>query len=47
MLCTEMRPTAHRILQKLVKDGKLRNVATSHNPVYMPANGHYASVAEK
>ena len=47
ILCTQMRSTAHRILQKLVENGKLRNVATAHNPVYMPANGHYVSVAEK
>lgn len=47
ILCTQMRSTAHRILQKLVENGKLRNVATAHNPVYMPAKGHYASVAEK
>ena len=47
ILCTQMRSTAHRILQKLVENGKLRNVATAHNPVYMPANGHYASVADK
>ena len=47
ILCTQMRSTAHRILQKLVVNGKLRNVATAHNPVYMPAKGHYASVAEK
>lgn len=41
MLCMQVKSTAHRILQKLVKDGKLRNVATQHNPVYMRANGHY------
>ena len=46
-LCTQLKSTAHRILQKLVKDGKLRNVATPHSPVYMPANGYYTSVAEK
>lgn len=46
ILCSQVKSTAHRILQKLVEDGKLRNVATAHNPVYMPANGHYRSVAE-
>jgi len=46
VLCTQVKSTAHRILLKLVKDGKLRNVATSHNPVYMPDNGHYKYVAE-
>ena len=46
ILCSQVKSTAHRILQKLVEDGKLRNVATTHNPVYMPANGHYRSVTE-
>lgn len=46
ILCSQVKSTAHRILQKLVEDGKLRNVATAHNPVYMPANGHYRSVTE-
>ena len=46
VLCTQVKSTAHRILLKRVKDGKLRNVATSHNPVYMPDNGHYKYVAE-
>ena len=46
ILCTQMKSTAHRILRKLVEDGKLRNVSTKHNPVYMPANGHYDGVAE-
>lgn len=46
ILCSQVKSTAHRILRKLMEDGKLRNVATAHNPVYMPANGHYRSVAE-
>ena len=46
-LCTQLKSTAHRILLKLVKDGKLGNVGTSHSPVYMPANGCYGSVTEK
>lgn len=44
---TQVKSTAHRILQKLVKEGKLKNVATKQNPVYMPDNGHYISVADK
>ncbi len=44
-LCTQVKSTAHRILQQLVKDGKLKNVATKHNPVYMPNNGHYTPMA--
>lgn len=46
-LCTQVKSTAHRILQKLVKDGKLKNVSTKQHPVYMPDNGYYVGVAEK
>ena len=46
ILCSQVKSTAHRILRKLMEDGKLRNVATAHNPVYMPANGHYRSATE-
>lgn len=46
ILCTQVKSTAHRILQKLVEDGKLRNVSTKQNPVYMPGNGYYESVAD-
>ena len=46
ILCTQVKSTAHRILQKLVENGKLRNVSTKQNPVYMPGNGHYKSVAD-
>jgi predicted histone-like DNA-binding protein len=38
VLCTQVKSTAHRILQKLVKDGKLKNVSTKQHPVYMPDN---------
>lgn len=41
-----MKSTAHRILKKLVEDGKLKNVATCQNPVYMPDNGYYVRVTE-
>lgn len=44
--CTQVKSTAHRILQKLVENGKLKNVATKQHPVYMPANGHYTDVAD-
>ena len=46
-LCTQVKSTAHRILQKLVKDSKLKNVSTKQHPVYMPDNGYYVGVAEK
>lgn len=45
-LCTQVKSTAHRILQKLVEEGKLRNISTPQNPVYMPDNGHYKQVAD-
>lgn len=47
VLCTQVKSTAHRILQKLVKNGKLRNVSTKQHPVYMPDNESYRSVTEK
>ena len=43
-LCQQMKPTACRILRKLVEEGKLKNISTPRNPVYVPDNGHYASV---
>ena len=47
VLCTQVKSTAHRILQKLVKNGKLRNVSTKQHPVYMPDNEYYRNVTEK
>lgn len=44
-LCLQVKPTACRILRKLVEEGKLKNISTARNPVYVPDNGHYASVA--
>ena len=44
-LCIQMKPTACRILRKLVEAGKLKNISTPRNPVYVPDNGHYAPVA--
>jgi len=44
-LCQQVKPTACRLLRKLVEAGKLKNVSTPRNPVYVPDNGHYASVA--
>lgn len=45
-LCAQVKTTALRILRKLVASGKLKNVATQKNPVYVPDNGHYVSVAD-
>ena len=47
VLCTQVKSTAHRILQKLVKDGKLKNVSTKQHPVYMPENLYNKGMAEK
>ena len=47
VLCTQVKSTAHRILQKLVKDGKLKNVSTKQHPVYMPDNIYNKGMAEK
>ena len=44
-LCVQVKPTACRILKKLVEDGKLKNISTPHTPVYVPDNGHYAPVS--
>ena len=44
-LCMQVKSTACRILRKLVEAGKLKNISTPRNPVYVPDNGHYASVA--
>ena len=43
-LCLQVKSTACRILRKLVEEGKLKNISTPRNPVYVPDNGYYASV---
>lgn len=43
-LCQQVKSTACRLLRKLVEAGKLKNVSTPRNPVYVPDNGHYAPV---
>ena len=47
LMCTQVTSTACRLLRKLVEAGKLKNISTARNPVYVPDNGHYASVQEK
>ena len=44
-LCVQVKPTACRILKKLVEDGKLKNISTPYSPVYVPDNGHYAPMS--
>ena len=46
-LCLQVRSTACRRLRNLVEAGKLKNISTPRNPVYVPANGHYAPAAEE
>ena len=45
LLCNQVKSTACRILRKLVEEGKVKNISTPRNPVYVPDNGHYTSVA--
>ena len=45
LICLQVRSTACRILRRLVEAGKLKNISTPRNPVYVPDNGHYAPVA--
>lgn len=40
-LCQLLKPTACRIIKRLVEEGKLKNIASSRSPVYMPVEGHY------
>lgn len=41
ILCQLLKPTACRIIKCLVEEGKLKNIASSRSPVYMPTEGHY------
>ena len=43
-LCLQVKSTACRILRKLVEEGKLKNISTPRNPVYVPNIGYYGSV---
>lgn len=45
-LCAQVKTTAIRLLRKLVEKGKLKNIATQRNPIYVPDNGNYGSVAD-
>jgi len=42
VLCDQVQTTANRILKRLVKCGKLKNIATPHHPIYTPDNGNYS-----
>lgn len=45
-LCMQVPSTAYRLLKKLVEAGKLKNISTSRNPVYVPAGGYYQTTTE-
>ena len=45
-LFTQVPATAYRLLKKLVEAGKLKNISTQRNPVYVPDGGHYQTTAE-
>lgn len=40
-LCNLCESTAYRHIKRLVEEGKLQNVSTPRNPVYMPCEGWY------
>lgn len=40
-LCGLCESTAHRHIKRLVEEGKIKNVATPHNPIYMACEGWY------
>lgn len=40
-LCQQVQSTAGRIIRQLVEAGKLRNISSPRNPVYVPAEGFY------
>lgn len=40
-LCQLLKSTACRIIKRLADEGKLKNIASSRSPVYIPTEGHY------
>lgn len=40
-LCHLCTSTAYRHIRRLLEEGKLQNVSTPHNPIYMPCEGWY------
>lgn len=45
-LFTQVPATAYRLLKKLVVAGKLKNISTPCNPVYVSDAGHYQTTLE-
>lgn len=42
-LCQLLKPTACRIIKRLVEEGKLKNISSKQNPVYVPAEGYFGN----
>lgn len=40
-LCQLLKPTACRIIKRLVEEGKLKNISSKQNPVYVPIEGYF------
>lgn len=40
-LCQLLKPTACRVIKRLADEGKLKNIASKRNPVYMPVEGYF------
>ena len=41
--CGLTRATAGRYISRLAKEGKLKNISTYHNPIYVPVPGQYGT----
>lgn len=42
-LCQLLKPTACRIIKRLVEEGKLKNISSKQNPVYVPVDGYFGN----
>lgn len=42
-LCQLLKPTACRIIKRLVEEGKLKNISSKQNPVYVPVEGDFGN----
>lgn len=42
-LCQLLKPTACRIIKRLVEEGKLKNISSKQNPVYVPVEGYFGN----
>lgn len=46
-VCRMTRITAIRCIRRLLGEGKIKNIGLKHQPVYVPAPGHYGAPADK